>query len=167
MSSGVVRTSGREFNGVLNSPCYQKGELSCLFCHSMHQSKNDLRDSTQWADGQLFCESLGNGACIQCHTEFENSGRLIAHTHHPEDWNGSVCYNCHMPHTSYGLLKAGRNHQIDSPDVRDSVTTGRPNACNLCHLDKSLGWTTDYLQKWYGIVPPELNDSEQKISAAL
>ena len=32
---------------------------------------------------------------------------------------------------------------------------------------QSLGWTVDYLQKWYGIAPPELNDSEQKISAAL
>jgi len=166
-SDGVVRTSGREFNGVLNSPCYQKGELSCISCHSMHQSKNDLRDSKQWADDQFFRDAIGNGACIQCHTEFENSGRLIAHTHHPEDSNGSVCYNCHMPHTSYGLLKASRNHQIDSPDVRDSVTTGRPNACNLCHLDKSLGWTAEYLQKWYGIEPPELNDSEQKISAVL
>jgi hypothetical protein len=41
-----------------------------------------------------------------------------------------------MPYTSYGLLKAMRSHTISSPTVAESVQTGRPNACNLCHLDK-------------------------------
>jgi hypothetical protein len=30
--------------------------------------------------------------------------------------------------------------------VEESVATGRPNACNLCHLDKALQWTADALR---------------------
>ena len=45
-----------------------------------------------------------------------------------------------MPHTTYGLLKAMRSHQVDSPNAQASLATGRPNACNQCHLDKTLAW---------------------------
>ena len=37
-SDGMVRVSGREYNGMIESPCYLRGELSCLSCHSMHKS---------------------------------------------------------------------------------------------------------------------------------
>ena len=66
------------------------------------------------------------------------------------DSTGSSCYNCHMPYTTYGLLKTIRSHPISSPSVKASVETGRPNACNLCHLDKTLAWTADALARWYG-----------------
>src|SRR6185295_4821504 len=36
-SDGQVRVSGRDFNGMAASACYQRGELTCLSCHSMHQ----------------------------------------------------------------------------------------------------------------------------------
>ncbi|MCC6234208.1 MAG: hypothetical protein IT580_16310, partial [Verrucomicrobiales bacterium] len=29
-----------------------------------------------------------------------------------------------------------------------------PNACNLRHLDRSLGWTAGHLKAWYGQEPP-------------
>ena len=164
---GVVRTSGREFNGMRNSACYQKGKISCLSCHSMHQTKEDPRDAAQWANDQLTTEALASDACIECHVQFRDPSQLVAHTHHPADSSGSQCYNCHMPHTSYGLLKASRDHQIDSPNVKNVLHTGRPNACNLCHLDKSLGWTADYLSDWYGIKPPPLAISDQRASATL
>ena len=166
-ADGVVRTSGREFNGMRDSLCYQKGELSCLSCHSMHQTKKDSRDASEWADDQLDIDALENGACIQCHREFNDTERLTAHTHHLASSSGSLCYNCHMPHTAYGLLKASRDHQIDSPDVKTTIRTGRPNACNLCHLDKSLGWTADYLKEWYGVELPRLSQSDQTVSAVL
>ena len=55
-----------------------------------------------------------------------------------------------MPHTTYGLVKAIRSHEISSPNVRESVTARRPNACNLCHLDKTLEWTNSHMHDWYG-----------------
>ena len=54
-------------------------------------------------------------ACLQCHTEFR--GRIAEHTHHPVESAGSRCYNCHMPFTTYGLLKSVRSHLIDSPPI--------------------------------------------------
>jgi hypothetical protein len=105
----------------------------------------------------------GNQACAQCHeTQRDN---LEAHTHHAADSPGSNCYNCHMPHTTYGLLKAIRSHHIDSPNVATTVATGRPNACNQCHLDRTLKWTAGYLSEWYGAAPVELNDQKQRTSA--
>ena len=92
-------------------------------------------------------ERESDAACLQCHPSFE--GRT-EHTHHTADSSGSRCQNCHMPHTTYGLLKAIRSHKIDSPSVQASLATGRPNACNLCHLDKSLAWTQDALERGWG-----------------
>jgi hypothetical protein len=54
-----------------------------------------------------------------------------------------------MPYTVYGLLKGIRNHRIDSPKVTGlSGGSERPNACNLCHVDRSLGWTAQALARW-------------------
>lgn len=72
-----------------------------------------------------------------------------------------------MPHTTYGLLKAIRSHTITSPDVGKDVAAGRPNACNLCHLDKTLQWTAESLEKWYQIEPPELDKDQREIAASL
>jgi hypothetical protein len=78
-----------------------------------------------------------------------------------------LCYNCHMPYTTYGLLKTIRSHQIDNPSVQNTLDTGRPNACNLCHLDKSLAWTADSLTAWFGQPRVELSDDQQTIAASV
>jgi hypothetical protein len=75
-----------------------------------------------------------------------------------------------MPYTTYGLLKTIRSHQISSPSVQASLETGRPNACNLCHLDKTLAWTAEYLNRWYGVAKPALgsvDSDEQSVAASL
>ena len=157
-SDGMSRVSGREYNGLLESPCYKGGKFSCLSCHSMHESN---------PDDQLARNRTGNGACTQCHEPFRAEDRLTAHTRHLAGSSGSDCYNCHMPHTSYGILKAIRSHQISSPRVTDDLGAGRPNACNLCHLDKSLGWTTDHLEKWYGQQKPAVAENALNVSHAV
>jgi hypothetical protein len=73
-----------------------------------------------------------------------------------------------MPYTTYGLLKTIRSHQISSPSVHASLETGRPNGCNLCHLDKTHQWTADYLQRWYNTPPPpSMSEDDRTASAAL
>ena len=94
---------------------------------------------------QLARGMRSNQACLQCHKEMAND--ITAHTRHAANSAGSNCYNCHMPHTSYGLLKAIRGHTIETPDVATTLETGRPNACNLCPLDKTLDWTAEHLAK--------------------
>lgn len=117
-SDGMVRVSGRDYNGLLESPCYKGGQLSCLSCHSLHRSDPDQ---------QLARNRTGDGACTQCHSEFTDQSKRLAHTRHAADSSGSECYNCHMPRTTYGVLKAIRSHQISSPRVADQLATGRWN----------------------------------------
>jgi hypothetical protein len=163
-ADGMVRVSGREYNGLINSACFQQGEMDCVSCHTMHKAQDDPRSLTEWANDQLSPARLGNDACLQCH---KPSDYGEAHTHHATASSGSQCYNCHMPHTTYGLLKAIRSHQISSPNLTRDLKARRPNACNLCHLDKTLAWTSDHLQKWYAAQPVELNEDQRTIAASL
>ncbi len=153
---GMTRVSGRETNGMVESACFKGGMLSCLSCHSMHESD---------PDDQLTAGMEGDGACFSCHVEYRD--RVEEHTHHAAGSEGSSCYNCHMPHTTYGLLKAIRSHLIDSPTASSSVETGRPNACNLCHLDKTLRWTAGHLHDWYGQPNPPLTPDQETVSAGV
>ena len=151
---GMVRVTGREYNGLLESPCFKDAReasrtLTCFSCHSMHQPAGDRRAAREWADDQLTPGMSGNQACLQCHEPIAKD--LIGHTRHEAGSSGSSCYNCHMPFTSYGLLKTIRSHTISSPSVASTIETGRPNACNLCHLDKTLSWTDEHLDTWYGV----------------
>jgi hypothetical protein len=156
-ADGTCRTAGDEFQGLMESACHTQGELSCLSCHSLHQYAD--------RDDQLKRGMEGNDACLQCHAEYQE--KLSEHTHHSAESSGSLCYNCHMPHITYGLLKGIRSHRIDSPDVAVTAKTGRPNACNLCHLDKPLAWTANHLSQWYDQPPVELADDDQNIAASV
>ena len=170
-ADGMVRVSGREYNGLIDSPCFRDASepdrtLSCFSCHTMHKTADDPRPVETWADThQVSSNGDTNDACLQCHAPIAPD--LSAHTHHADDSTGSRCYNCHMPYTSYGLLKAIRSHTVSSPSVAESVDIGRPNACNLCHLDRTLAWTGTALNEWYGAPAPDLNDNEGRVAASL
>jgi predicted CXXCH cytochrome family protein len=153
---GMVRVVGREYNGLLESICYQRGGLTCLDCHSLHES--DPND-------QLAAGMNTNEACFGCHASFREG--IERHTHHAADSSGSLCYNCHMPHTTYGLFKATRSHQISSPSIANTLLTGRPNACNLCHLDQTLAWSATELSDWYGQESVKLDPDQGNVSAAI
>lgn len=153
---GMVRVSGREFNGLLESPCYKKGNLSCVSCHSLHES--DPND-------QLAARMDSNEACFQCHSNFRAD--LEKHTHHAANSSGSLCYNCHMPFTTYGLLKSIRSHQITSPDATIARDTGRPDACAGCHLDKSAEWVAKELADWSGHKIPSFTNDEKELPGSV
>ncbi len=157
-SDGMGRVSGREYNGIAQSPCFQGGKFSCLSCHSLHASE----------PADLLARDRGDHrACTQCHEQFREPTARQRHTHHLADSTGSDCYNCHLPHTTYGVLSAIRSHQVSSPRVAEHLATGRPNACNLCHLDKPLAWTADHLTKWYRQPLPELNETRRTVAEAV
>src|SRR5262249_15080354 len=157
---GTPLTTALEFNGMALSACYQKGRgsMSCLSCHEMHGS-----------DPNHMLKPLmrTNEACYRCNGPYR--ARLTEHPKHPPESPGSLCFNCHMPHQVYSLLATHRSHRIESPTLEGSIGTGKPHACNLCHLDKSLGWTRDELAKWPGAKKSsaKLTDDEEKISSAV
>jgi len=168
-SDGMIRVAGREYNGLLESPCHQHADeerrMSCFSCHQLHGNAGQGSDLEEWADDQLKPGMRGNQACLQCHEDFGDD--IAAHTHHAPDSSGSLCYNCHMSHTTYGLLGSIRSHQIDSPDVATSLATGRPNACNQCHLDQTLDWAATHLNVWYDLPRPELSADEKEVAASV
>jgi hypothetical protein len=161
---GMIRVSGREFHGLAASECFTRGELSCMTCHRMHGDKDDKRPLAEWADDQLSPAAIDATVCASCHAGIAKDA--AAHSRHSGE-TAANCYNCHMPHTTYGLLKGIRSHQITSPSVRESVEAGRPNACNLCHLDRTLTWTAEQLEKWYGTESPELAADDRNVAASV
>jgi predicted CXXCH cytochrome family protein len=142
---GTIRVGGRELNAMEASACFVKGsgnrKVTCLSCHSMHDSA---------PDDQLRRGSV-DAPCAQCHEGIAEN--VSAHTHHPPESAGSSCVNCHMPYTTYALFKGIRSHRIDSPSLERTLFEGRPNACNLCHADRTLVWVSEQLQAFYGKIP--------------
>lgn len=162
---GQMRVIGREYSSMRESECHTHGDMSCTSCHQLHKSRADSRSFEEWADDQLGKDMRGDQACTQCHAATEFA--VERHTHHATASDGSRCMNCHMPHTTYGLLKASRSHTINSPSAQETLDAKRPNACNLCHLDKTLAWTAGHLNEWYGIEPPKLEAPWLDTSAAV
>ncbi len=135
---GTMRTAGRALNGMLDSACTSAGEMTCASCHTMHGHE---------PDDQLKAGHRGNAACADCHKGYVDDP--TSHSHHPLSGGGSDCQNCHMPHTTYGLLGASRTHRVENPKPFLMHQRGRPNACNLCHMDKSVRWAQSWTEKWY------------------
>ncbi len=130
---GGIMIGGREYNGLIESPCYQDAapskRITCVSCHSMHQGtrsgqmKKDLTSPNQ------------NQMCEQCHTVAPE------HSGHTAESPGALCANCHMPKTSYALLSAIVSHQITTPaPVASSSKRSAPHPCMLCHTDQSKDW---------------------------
>jgi hypothetical protein len=72
-----------------------------------------------------------------------------------------------MPYTTYALFKAIRSHRITRPGVSPSGQGQAPNACNLCHQDQSLAWTSDWQNRWYGTSDPAPSAGADAGAAAL
>jgi hypothetical protein len=138
-NDGTPRLTAYEYQGLVASPCFQKGELTCLSCHSMHAG--DLR-------GQIEPAMRTNDACAPCHQEL--MADVKAHTRHEPEGSGSLCYECHMPRMVYGVLEIHRSHLIENPDPAADAEAARPNACTLCHLDRSAVWAAEKSREWWG-----------------
>lgn len=108
--------------------------VACAFCHVSH-SRGETRHQTRF---------VGDHRCVICHEEKKDLALHIPY--HPPD--EVVCTDCHMP-TLAEEAAAEYNFDIHShtfwpPDPRVTIQNGgqekMPNACNLCHTDKSPEW---------------------------
>ncbi len=128
------------------SQCFRKGEVSCGTCHDPHghDAASNLT-SVKFRDQPDLM-------CTNCHSQFQSSTSLAAHTHHGIDSEGSRCVSCHMPRIMDAVLFRARTHQID--DIPNADMTQRfgqeesPNACLLCHSEKNAGWVKEKLAGW-------------------
>jgi len=156
-TDGSARVAGREHSAMVRSGCYLDGEMACTTCHSMH----DYRERA----GQMAVAPDDDAMCTDCHAEHARD--VEAHTHHAADSVGSRCVSCHMPYTAYALLMATRSHRMDGPRATGRGGRDRPNACNLCHLDRSIGWAEVQLSRWYGGDPPSHAERTDDVPAGV
>jgi predicted CXXCH cytochrome family protein len=128
------------------SQCFRKGQVTCGTCHDPHGHD----ESTNLTS--LKFKDQPDLMCTGCHSQFQDKARASAHTHHPADSEASRCVSCHMPRIMYGMLSRVRLHQID--DIPNAEMTQRfgqqesPNACLLCHSEKTPQWVEGQLQSW-------------------
>ena len=131
------------YGSFLQSKMYREG-VRCTDCHDAHSA--NLR-------------SEGNSLCTRCHqtAPLEDFPALKAknydsadHHHHATGSDGSLCVNCHMPAKTFMVVDPRRDHSFRVPRPDLSVKLNTPNACNMCHEDKSSQWAADALARWYG-----------------
>ncbi|HYP29284.1 MAG TPA: hypothetical protein VE262_21415 [Blastocatellia bacterium] len=143
-ANGSPRLTAYEYQGILRSACFTKGDhadrINCLTCHTMHDGD---------PKGQITLENRTNKPCLQCHQQYEEPSALAQHTGHPVDSSGSACYTCHMPRVVYGIMSIHPTHDITVPDPRLTATQSVPNACNQCHLDKSVNWSIEAVNRMW------------------
>jgi predicted CXXCH cytochrome family protein len=128
---GTARLTAYEYQGLLQSPCARRGGLTCSSCHGMHEG--DPR-------GQLRLARTGDAMCTACHDDLASAEQQARHARHPAESEGARCVNCHMPQIVYGLVGAHRSHRIDSPRPGNDPARSHPDACTLCHTDRSRSW---------------------------
>jgi predicted CXXCH cytochrome family protein len=125
---------------------YTRG-VTCFSCHDPHGS-----------DNVAMLRATGNSLCLTCHATNAQTGPLApsieAHTHHKPDSTGSLCVSCHMPmiEETLGDVKV-HAHTFRFITPAETETLKIPNACNLCHADKTTAWAADVLKSWNELSP--------------
>lgn len=115
------------------SPCVKSGQLDCLFCH------------TSSGRYRFKAADKANQACMPCHQDKVN--RSAQHTHHKENSAGNRCISCHMPTTEFARMRR-TDHSMLPPSPSATMAFGSPNACNLCHQEKTPQWADHWVRKW-------------------
>ncbi len=129
---GQIKQEDYEYGSFLQSKMYSMG-VTCSNCHDPHS---------------MQLKASGNNVCFSCHAPQKFD--VVDHTHHAANSPGSACVNCHMPVTTYMVIDDRRDHSIRIPRPDLSLTMGTPNACNKCHVGKSVDWAAKNFLHWYG-----------------
>lgn len=118
---GALRNSSEALD-LAASTCSAR----CTDCHDPHTGGSD--------------ETRAVAACQGCHAV-----QAQAAMHAGAGHAGVDCLDCHMPRVVMGVDRYVRTHRIGTPTHPAMLAAGAPNACNLCHLDRSIAWTAEAL----------------------
>ena len=112
-ANGSPRLTAYEYQGVLRSACFTKGDpanrINCLTCHSMHEG--DPR-------GQIKDENRTDKPCLACHKQYEAAGG--AHRSHATQRRLYRQPLLQLPYAARRL-----RHHVRSPDARHN--SSRPS----------------------------------------
>lgn len=137
-AAGMATWNSTEYTDAMRGSCYS--ELKCVDCHDPHTTIGRSWQRTAEQD---------DAKCVRCHQQYATPAAQAAHSHHSAGSEGSRCMNCHMPRLNEGMQDVVRTHMIFSPTNRAMIYANQPNACNMCHTEKSIDWTLKYLAEWY------------------
>ena len=118
------------YGSFIQSKMHQAGVV-CSNCHNPHSNK---------------LHADGNAICAQCHKPAVYDSE--SHHRHAKASTGAMCVECHMPDRLYMGVDWRRDHSMRIPRPDLSLTTGSPNACNLCHQDKTASWALSAMKDW-------------------
>jgi predicted CXXCH cytochrome family protein len=140
-ADGTAHKNRMQGNDFVSSLMYTHG-VACFTCHESHGSENDAQ-----------LRKPASELCLDCHGPGSPNGprekTIEAHTHHKPGSAGAQCIACHMPKIAQTIADVNvRSHtfRFISPATADSLKI--PNACKVCHTDKSAAWASDALGKW-------------------
>jgi hypothetical protein len=139
--NGCAETNSREGLDFNLGACSQ--QMTCVHCHEPHTAG-------PLEGGPTLAKHVA--ACVRCHGQYADEAQAVAHGRHPAG-SGVTCLDCHMPRQVLGLDGLVRTHRVGKPVEEAMVANGMANACNLCHLDKSMRWTLTELERGWGHAP--------------
>jgi tetratricopeptide (TPR) repeat protein len=121
------------YTSWMMSPCVKSGKLDCLHCH------------TSSGRYKFKAEEKANQACMPCHKDkVDNASQ---HTNHEAGSDGDKCISCHMPMTEFARMRRS-DHSMLPPSPAATIAFKSPNACNVCHKDKTPEWADETVRKW-------------------
>jgi predicted CXXCH cytochrome family protein len=140
-ADGTAHKNRMQGNDFTQSLMYTH-RVTCFSCHDPHGS-----------DNVSMLRAKGNSLCLTCHGPNAQTGpfaaSLEAHTHHKPDSTGSQCVACHMPAIEETLRDVKMHaHTFRFITPADTQKLDIPNACNLCHTDKTPAWAAEVLSGW-------------------
>jgi predicted CXXCH cytochrome family protein len=140
-ADGSAHKNRMQGNDYVTSLMYTHG-VACFTCHDSHGTQH----------GALL-RKPASLLCLDCHGPNSPNGphgsTIEQHTHHQPGSAGSECIACHMPKIAQTLADVNvRSHtfRFVSPSMSEALKI--PNACNLCHIDKSAVWAAEVLKTW-------------------
>lgn len=133
--NGACTANSREAFDWHSGAC--SAQMRCVSCHEPHTA-GPLKG------GPPLAKQLA--LCAGCHQQYAEPASAAAHSRHPAGADVS-CLDCHMPRYNQGLDEVVRTHRIAAPVEGAMAAKGMANACNLCHLDRSMHWTLNELDR--------------------
>jgi len=140
-ADGTAHKNRMQGNDFVQSVMYNHG-VNCFSCHDPHGTENNA-DLIKPASRM----------CLECHGPTSPNGpraaTIEAHTHQAAGSAGNECISCHMPAIEQTIADVNvRSHTFRFITPHETDTLKIPNACNLCHKDKTTQWTRDTLRTW-------------------
>jgi predicted CXXCH cytochrome family protein len=149
-ADGTAHKNRMQGNDFVTSSMYTHG-VTCFTCHDPHGTENDS-----------MLRKPASALCLDCHGPGSPNGprtpTIEAHTHHKAESSGSDCIACHMPKIAQTIADVNvRSHTFRFVTPAQTDELGIPNACNVCHKDKTTQWTADTLKTWSERSPWRVN----------